>query len=91
MSVAVAHHLFGVCKRVIREIIKPITAWDRQTCSQVALSAGIVDSGYLIVRGVNPADEPYQVEFQSSGRRYCCALHSFLPRTQAVAAAEAQG
>jgi hypothetical protein len=57
----------------------------------VALSAGIVDSGYLIVRGVNPADEPYQVEFQSSGRRYCCALHSFLPRTQAVAAVEAQG
>jgi hypothetical protein len=57
----------------------------------VALSAGVVDPGYLIVRGVNPADEPYLVEFQSSGRRYCCALHSFLPRTQAIAVAETQG
>jgi hypothetical protein len=76
---------------VNREIIRPISAWDQQTCSQVALSAGIVISGYLIVRGVNPADEPYRVEFQSSGRSYCCALHSFLPRTRSVAAVAAQG
>jgi len=76
---------------VNREIIRPISAWDQQTCSQVALSAGIVISGYLIVRGVNPADEPYRVEFQSSGRSYCCALHSFLPRTRSVAAVASQG
>ena len=72
-----------------REIIRPISAWDQQTRAQVALSAGIVVSGCLIVRGVNPADEPYRVEFRSSGRSYCCALHSFLPRTRSVEAIEA--
>jgi hypothetical protein len=81
----------GDCERVNREIIRPISAWDQQTCSQVALSAGIVVSGCQIVPGVNPGDEPYRVEFQSSGRSYRCALHSFLPRTRSIAAVEAQG
>ena len=71
-----------------REIIRAFSVWDRQTRSRVELSAGLIVSGYIIVRGLTPLEEPYQVEFQSSGRDYSCSLHAFLPRTQAVHALE---
>ena len=90
MSVAVARFTasrgngFRGYIQVKREIIRSFSVWDRQTRSRMELPAGMVVSGYNIVRGATPADEPYQVEFQSSGKDYSCSLHTFLPRTQAV-------
>jgi hypothetical protein len=48
----------------------------------------MVLSDYLIVRGLTSSEEPYRVDFQSSGRRYSCALHTFFPRTQSAPALE---
>ena len=67
-----------------REIIRPFSVWDRELCSQVELSVGTVVSHYRIVRALTSPDEPYGVKFQSSGRHYSCALHTFLPRTQSI-------
>ena len=71
-----------------REIIRSFSVWDGEFCSQVVLSAGIVLSDYRIVRGLTWPEEPYRVEFLSSGRRYSCPLHTFLPRTQCVPTGE---
>jgi hypothetical protein len=78
---------------VIREVIRPLNAWNTDLCSSVTLLPGSILSGCRIEpNGIaHPGSglasyivEPYTVEFHSSGRRYVCPLFRFQPRTQAV-------
>ena len=48
----------------------PVWDWERRF--QVALSAGMALSAYRIVSGATSSGEPYQVEFESTGRHTQC-------------------
>jgi hypothetical protein len=74
--------------RAVRQVIRPLDAWNTDLCSPVTLEPGSILSGCRIeANGIaHPACgvEPYIVEFNSSGGRYACPLFRFQPRTQAV-------
>ena len=69
-----------------REIIRPLEAWDKDDCSTWVLDAGAILSGCRILRDDASGGEPYVVEFDFAGHRYCCPLFAFQPRTQVLTA-----
>jgi hypothetical protein len=73
---------------VLREVIRPLKAWDAVECSFVMLEAGAMLSGCRIQPNgrmqLFAEIEPYVMEFHSRGRQYACPLFSFQPRTQTV-------
>ena len=77
---------------MIREVIRPLNAWNTDLCSPVTLQPGSILSGCRIepngIAHPGPGLEPYIVEFHSSGHRYVCPLFRFQPRTQAVVAVD---
>ena len=83
VTVAVAHHFTGT-ERVKLEVIAALNAWPTGINSPATLPPGTLVTGSRIVRGNAGASEPYLVFFESGGREYSCALHTFLPRTQSV-------
>jgi hypothetical protein len=64
----------------------PLTAWDRDVCSTSVLQPGTTLSACRILRNRASGAEPYVMEFDSAGHRYCCPLFTFQPRTQALTA-----
>jgi hypothetical protein len=86
VSVAVEHSLpYGDC--MIREVIRTLQVWDADACIVGTLERGVVISSCSIQRSLPGSDaEAYQVQFLSSGRRYCCPLYLFQPRTRIVQA-----
>ena len=67
-----------------REIIRPLAAWDEDDCCSRDLKPGAILYGCRILRNRTPGSEPYVMEFEFAGHRYCCPLFAFQPRTQAL-------
>ena len=80
------HRVIAGWKRVNREIIRPLEAWDRDKGAHRVLGAGATVSGCRIVRGNAPGAEAYTVELDCAGRRYHCPLYAFQARTQGLPA-----
>ena len=76
-------------KRVKREIIRQLPAWDAVSCRPAILEPGMLLSAWQIRRDLSTAPEiPYLVEFRSEDRIFQCALYVFLPRTRAMETSE---
>ena len=73
----------------MREVIRPLAAWDAVRRLQVTLPPGSILHECVIRRSLDSAGgetaEPYSMEFESQGQRYSCALSAFQPRTRSVA------
>jgi len=80
--------------KVIREIIRPLCAWDSVESASVILPPRTrIDGCRILSNGVSGATserEPYEMEFEVSGRRYTCPLFRFQPRTESVACVSAE-
>jgi hypothetical protein len=76
-------------KRVKREIIRQLPAWDAVACRPAVLEPGMLLSAWQIRRDPSSSPEtPYLVEFRSNDRTFQCALYVFLPRTRAMETSE---
>jgi hypothetical protein len=73
---------------VARTVIRILEAWDSITLQPVNIQPGAFLESCRILRnrhaGETQAAEVYLMEFESAGRRYCCPLAQFQPRTLAV-------
>jgi hypothetical protein len=73
---------------VARTVIRTLKAWDPATRKQVEIQPGALLESYRILQnrdsGAAPSADVYLMEFESAGRRYCCPLAQFQPRTLAV-------
>ena len=85
MSVAVADttDLRGFSS-VKRSVLRPLLAWDTDSCSSKVLEPGAVLAECTIIRNSSPGAnaETYLIRFQSDGRDYTAPLFNFLPRTE---------
>jgi len=74
--------------QVIREVVKPLVAWNADLRSNATLPPGSILSGCRIEtnRIAHPESgvEPYVMEFLWSGRLYLCPLFRFQPRTRSL-------
>jgi hypothetical protein len=70
-----------------RTVIRTLEAWDTAGTA-VEIQPGAFLESYRIVRNresdLAPSSDVYLMEFDSGGRRYCCPLAQFQPRTLAV-------
>ena len=74
-------------KKLIRELVSSLDAWDVGAHADVRLDAGCLVS--LLRIQCEPlaasAATPYLAEFACSGRTYTCPLYRFQARTQTAA------
>jgi hypothetical protein len=87
VSVAVGHHRATGIGTVARTVIRTLEAWDQATHNQVKIQPGtLLDSCRILRNRDDDAAMPevYLMEFESAGKRYCCPLAHFQPRTLAA-------
>ena len=75
--------------KLIREVIRPLPAWDAMAGSAVTLEPGTILSSCHIVPnctiGIDAVFEAYVMEFDAVGRRLQCPLYRFQPKTRTTA------
>jgi hypothetical protein len=71
---------------VARTVIRTLEVWDSATLQQERIQPGAFLESCRILRNRQPGEvfDVYLMEFESAGRRYCCPLAQFQPRTLAV-------
>jgi hypothetical protein len=92
VSVAVGHYQGTGVQTVARTVIRTLEAWDPKTWVPIQLQPGALLESYRILRnrdaGAAHSAEVYLMEFETAGRRYCCPLAQFQPRTLQLAVEE---
>jgi len=70
---------------VARIVIRTLQVWDAAAGVTARVEPGTAIASWQIRKDGRPAaEQPYRVEFESAGRRYCCPLAHFQPRTEAT-------